>query len=143
MRCMSCKFNTNIELLNLIQHWVICSWEHDAKVLFRLNEISFIIVTEKQTVIWFTIVHASRDQEGSLVYLPDGRVDRIFRHYAGIIPFFFASLHIGHQPSAWLTSDIVNGFKTLSLLSSLSLSPRVSRSLPYDDESDLPRRSHY
>lgn len=31
------------------------------------------------------------NQEGSFMYLPDGRVDRIFRHYAGIISSFFPS----------------------------------------------------
>lgn len=88
---LSHKFDTNIEILNLIRHWVIGTFVGTQRESSLSFGITFIVVAEKQTVIWFTIVHASRDQEGSFVYLPDGRVDRIFRHYAGIISSFSPS----------------------------------------------------
>lgn len=136
---MSCKFDTNIEILSLIQYWIIGTFvgtQRESSLSFGWNYFyRNYFLAEKQTVIWFTIVHASR-KPGRLVHVFAWQQG--WSHFPALrrynfFLFSFASLHIGHQPSAWLTSDIVNGFETPFLSARLAPFLITARAIYHED----------
>ena len=111
-----------------------CSWEYNE------SSLSFK---------WNYFYRRDGEADGDLIHNRSceswsGRLVRVFawcqswshfpalRRYNSFL-FFFAFLHINHQP--WLTSDIVNGLRLPSFF-------YPSFALPYDGARDLLWKSH-